>query len=1261
MTVKRIIALILSVVMFGCRLPMSLAENDGCCYKTLRSFDADDTLPLPGASYITLTEEQHTSANDFCLKAEHTKRIATAVGDEISVPLAESGIDLSDVSELWFYLDVTEYSGDARLKISFSEKVSNKKRQFGIRPECCVLLVYENGTTEQAVADDGNYITVPSDFCGYVRVSLDTATLVKLTRAAAYNISKKQVDSVEFTVHIGPQTLGGIIRLDDIGIYGKNVSGVNTSPATVLKAPLPEFADAPGELTLNKKSGGKLLDFSAGGNNDYRRYFIVEKPEHGDLTVSAYSGVAYYSPHDDYVGRDEFKIGVIDENYGVNEAVCIVSVLSEELPEKQEKEATVLPGGSKQASGDIPDALKKPLESYITNMDLSGYVGDEIDNNIKNWLLTVQDDYPEIIDYIKDTPVDGAIDVASVVWDTEAMQKNGVFSYGVKQYGGANKRALTVTHNIESEYRGFELRFGGVPGSVTDISGYDCFIIGVDISDYGEKGVPFSLGFYDLISSGDGSYGSEKTTFWAIKKGASISLCNEENNVLDVTATETPGSDGAYIMLPPGFVGTIRIPITEEVFARSSYSSDAPEVITGKNVSFYKIILGANETSLNKTAYIYSVAASGAAGRDNLVFGAESLKYNALIDLNIISTTDYKKYTYEVFPWYGEFAGKILTGMSYVCRVDNDEQLVSAATRFADSLCAAQDPDGYIGIYNGIGVMGGNGFNWDLWNHYHAIYGLYQWYLVTGNEKYLNAAVSAADFVYNWFSASDKLYSSAGSETMNLAISHAFAVLYKQTHDKRYLDAAQSIVVSEWPESGDWMNSILNGKDYYEGRYPRWEALHSVMTLSTLYEITGDERYYTALCETFWSIVKTDRHNTGGFSTGEQASGTPFADGAIETCCTIAYMALGTQVLRLSGDSIAADEMELSYLNAMLGSLIKEASFSTYNTPMSGEKNPSYSMVSGSGEKPAVTCCQANSSRGLGEISQWAVLTGDDSLYQNYYGRSNITTKTPKGNRITISQTTDYPVSGKIGIKLEMEQSESFTYRLRIPSWTKNATVTFNGQVSKAVSGKYFDLKSEFKNGDVIEIDIPLSVHYLLGENEKSGKASVYYGPILLTLDDGYTPDYLNGTTVFDTDGLEKAIISSAGNKGGILSFDAEDTKGNAVRFIDFASSGKNGTGYNTWILLHHSMGWVDFKKSGNPTWNNTTGDIVRIYRGDLNSDGKITAVDALLALQVSVGKIEITDRIMAVGDVNSDDKVNATDALIILQCAVGKIPLSDE
>jgi hypothetical protein len=63
--------------------------------------------------------------------------------------------------------------------------------------------------------------------------------------------------------------------------------------------------------------------------------------------------------------------------------------------------------------------------------------------------------------------------------------------------------------------------------------------------------------------------------------------------------------------------------------------------------------------------------------------------------------------------------------------------------------------------------------------------------------------------------------------------------------------------------------------------------------------------------------------------------------------------------------------------------------------------------------------------------------------------------------------------------------------------------------------------------------------------------------------------------------------------------------------------------------------------------------------KGDCNGDGEITAVDALCALRMAVGKIP-EDLVM---DVNGDGKVTSLDAREILQTAVGKeeLPTSDE
>ena len=99
---------------------------------------------------------------------------------------------------------------------------------------------------------------------------------------------------------------------------------------------------------------------------------------------------------------------------------------------------------------------------------------------------------------------------------------------------------------------------------------------------------------------------------------------------------------------------------------------------------------------------------------------------------------------------------------------------------------------------------------------------------------------------------------------MNLGISHGFAVLYQETGDVRYLNAARQIVVEDWPRSGDWLNNALNGNDYYQSPLPRWEALHTIITLGTLYEVDHNDNYYNALQDIWYSIQKTDVHNTGG-------------------------------------------------------------------------------------------------------------------------------------------------------------------------------------------------------------------------------------------------------------------------------------------------------------------------------------------------------------------------------------------------------------
>jgi hypothetical protein len=59
--------------------------------------------------------------------------------------------------------------------------------------------------------------------------------------------------------------------------------------------------------------------------------------------------------------------------------------------------------------------------------------------------------------------------------------------------------------------------------------------------------------------------------------------------------------------------------------------------------------------------------------------------------------------------------------------------------------------------------------------------------------------------------------------------------------------------------------------------------------------------------------------------------------------------------------------------------------------------------------------------------------------------------------------------------------------------------------------------------------------------------------------------------------------------------------------------------------------------------------------KGDYNGDGKVSEVDALAALQMSVNMIQVDTRM----DMNGDGKVTVQDALLILQSAVSAIPIT--
>lgn len=569
----------------------------------------------------------------------------------------------------------------------------------------------------------------------------------------------------------------------------------------------------------------------------------------------------------------------------------------------------------------------------------------------------------------------------------------------------------------------------------------------------------------------------------------------------------------------------------------------------------------------------------------------------------------------DLLPWSGEFAGKYITGAYYIYQITHASALFGYVEDFLEELIGLIAEDGYLGCYQKQCRLTGafsdlpekTGCTWDSWNHYHIMYGLFLWYQETDREEYLDACKRMAELFLQKFyreehpgmgrqeetgrggSGQALRLHEIGSTEMNLAVLHVFALLYQETGDRRYLDFAEEAIRDlEAEGTGDYIRYSKQGMDFYQCPKPRWESLHVIMGIARLYQCNGSKRYLDAAKQIFYSILKTDVHNTGGFSTDEQAVGNPWQNGNIETCCVTACNALACEVLKLTGDAGIVDFLEISHYNAVMGSFALSGRWSTYNTPMDGVRRASTNDINFQSRpgSPDLNCCSVNAPRALGNLAEWVYMEDENTVYIHYFGRGSF--NTAEGLEVEIEG--DYPETPVVKLTLQkMPERKTGDVKgkrlaVRIPAWSERTTVVRNGEGetlrlhsngedpaadgdsrgSAAADGYWYWEDPQI--GDTVEIEFDFTPHLLEGHLDCSGLRCMYRGPLLFGLDASLNPK-LNidalptiGKELLTGAGIEK--MSEKGRFPGYLLMKLE----NGIVLTDFRHLGMTGSRYRTWL-----------------------------------------------------------------------------------------------
>lgn len=390
-------------------------------------------------------------------------------------------------------------------------------------------------------------------------------------------------------------------------------------------------------------------------------------------------------------------------------------------------------------------------------------------------------------------------------------------------------------------------------------------------------------------------------------------------------------------------------------------------------------------------------------------------------------------------------------------------------------------------------------------------------------------------------------------------MNESLARLFLITGDKKYLDGAKMF------DNPKVFDGLAEGKDTLSGIHVNQ---HIPQAIGAMYEYkaTGDKKYYF-VGKYYWDIsVNHYCYSIGGLGRGEVykepdiLAGNIESDRNCETCAAYNMLKLTKELYSYEPENAAyMDYYERTLINQIASSQNPVISPNmhhgvTYMLPIGPGQRKSYSN-----DYDDFTCCHGTGMENHVKYQEAAYFLLNDSstLYVNLYMPSKMEWK-EKG--VTIRQLQPFP-SEKV--QLKVEGSGSFTIKLRIPYWAgKKASVKVNGEIvsEKLSPSSYVTLNRSWKDGDMIEMKLPYSIHIDKTQDDLLGKSvgSIMYGPLVMVAKNNRK----NFLTLNLSPNAEDTIEAFMDENSGTV-----ELKYQGITFIPMYKA--HGINYHTYFLLN--------------------------------------------------------------------------------------------
>jgi DUF1680 family protein len=444
----------------------------------------------------------------------------------------------------------------------------------------------------------------------------------------------------------------------------------------------------------------------------------------------------------------------------------------------------------------------------------------------------------------------------------------------------------------------------------------------------------------------------------------------------------------------------------------------------------------------------------------------------------------------------GHFAGgHFLSACALSYASSGDEEMKHTGDVMVAELakCQAANKNGYLSAFpeeefdrlrEGVNV-------WAPFYTYHKIMaGHFDMYQHAGNAQALDTCEKMARWVAGW---AYPLSEEKMQRVLNVeygGMGEVLSNLYAVTGKDEYLHLAKRF------EKKIFFDPLAEHRDELKGLHMNTHV-PQVIAAAREHELTGDKRYWN-IASYFWDEVTSERsYCTGGGSNYELWRSDPgvlstmLSADTTEDCCAYNMLKLTRHLFGWAPQARYMDYYERVLFNHRMGTIDPETGTTVYYLPLGNGYSKIYAPPFDS-----FWCCNGTGAEEFAKLNDTIYYHNDRALFVNLYIASEVNWR-EKGLRV--SQQTNFPDEQGTTLVISAAQPVDVDINLRIPYWARTGGVKINGRAMPVFAdpSSYLVLRGPWKNGDRIELSLPMHLHAAPMPDMETLQAAMY-GPLVL-------------------------------------------------------------------------------------------------------------------------------------------------------------------